>query len=86
MPVTQHAVHMLKISPRNISISTLASGTRADVITIPVVVHVVYENDLENISDAQVLSQIDVLNEDLRRLNADAADTPAEFDAVAADF
>ncbi|HAE14194.1 MAG TPA: hypothetical protein DCG24_08165, partial [Bacteroidetes bacterium] len=64
----------------------LASGTRADVITIPVVVHVVYENDLENISDAQVLSQIDVLNEDLRRLNADAADTPAEFDAVAADF
>jgi len=62
-------------------------GSRAStVITIPCVVHVVYENDDENISDAQVLSQIDVLNEDLRRLNADAADTPDDFDAVAADF
>lgn len=62
-------------------------GTRAStIITIPVVVHVVFENDLENITDAQVLSQIDVLNEDLRRLNADAADTPAEFEGVAADF
>lgn len=42
------------------------------VITIPVVVHVVYNTVTENISDAQVLSQIDVLNADFRRLNADA--------------
>ncbi|MFN3939968.1 MAG: zinc metalloprotease, partial [Chitinophagales bacterium] len=58
----------------------------AEVITIPVVVHVVYENSTENISDAQVLSQIDVLNEDFRTMNADATSTPAEFAAVAADF
>ncbi len=55
-------------------------------ITIPVVVHVVYKTNAQNISDAQVQSQIDVLNEDFRRMNADAnnqwsqaADTNIEF-------
>jgi len=37
------------------------------IITIPVVVHVVYYNSTENISTAQVQSQIDILNEDFRR-------------------
>ncbi len=55
-------------------------------ITIPVVVHVVYKTNAQNISDAQIFSQIDVLNEDFRRTNADAnnqwsqaADTNIEF-------
>ncbi|WP_046758558.1 M43 family zinc metalloprotease [Kordia jejudonensis] len=43
-----------------------------NVITIPVVVHVIYANSQENISDAQIQSQLDVLNEDFRRTNADA--------------
>ena len=34
------------------------------VVTIPTVVHVVYNTASENISDAQVLSQLEVLNED----------------------
>ena len=42
------------------------------VITIPVVIHVVYNHSGENISDAQIQSQIDVLNEDFRRMNGDA--------------
>lgn len=42
-----------------------------DIITIPVVVHVVYSNSNENISAAQIQSQIDVLNEDFRRTNSD---------------
>ena len=45
------------------------------VITIPTVVHVIYSNSNENISDAQIQSQIDVLNLDFRLLNADADDT-----------
>ncbi|WAC01137.1 GEVED domain-containing protein [Lacinutrix neustonica] len=56
------------------------------IITIPVVVHVIYSNSNENISEAQILSQIQVLNDDFRRLNADAnntwsqaADTQIEF-------
>ena len=55
------------------------------IITIPVVVHVVYYNSNENISTAQIQSQIDVLNEDFRRLNADASNTPSAFQTVAAD-
>ncbi|MFK7747819.1 MAG: M43 family zinc metalloprotease [Kordia sp.] len=46
-----------------------------NVITIPVVVHVIYSNSQENISDAQIQSQLDVLNEDFRRTNADADNT-----------
>ncbi len=56
------------------------------VITIPVVVHVIYSNSQQNISDAQILSQIQVLNEDFRRTNSDqnnlwsqAVDTEIEF-------
>jgi hypothetical protein len=57
----------------------------AAVVTIPVVVHVVYNSSTQNISDAQILSQIDVLNEDFRRLNADRTNTPTAFQSRAAD-
>ncbi len=60
------------------------------VIVIPVVVHVLHRGEAvgtgRNISLAQIQSQIDVLNEDFRRLNADAANTPAPFAPVAADY
>jgi len=42
------------------------------VVTIPVVVHVIYNTSAENISDLQVQSQIAVLNADFRRMNSDA--------------
>lgn len=61
-----------------------ASQTRT-VITIPVVVHVVYKTTAQNISDEQIFSQIEVLNEDFRRLNADTVNTPAAFKPLAAD-
>ncbi len=56
-----------------------------EIITIPVVVHVLYRVASENISDAQILSQIEVLNEDFRRLNSDASQTLSQFQGVAAD-
>lgn len=40
-------------------------------ITIPVVVHVVYGKDVQNISDAQIQSQIERLNKDFSNSNAD---------------
>ncbi|MEM9929540.1 MAG: M43 family zinc metalloprotease, partial [Bacteroidota bacterium] len=56
------------------------------ITTIPVVVHIVYNNATENISLAQIQSQLDVLNADFRRLNSDAdnvwpqaADSEIEF-------
>jgi len=57
----------------------------ADVIKIPVVFHVVYKTAGQNISDALLLSQLNILNEDLRRINADTTDTPDAFGDVAAD-
>src|SRR5687767_9301351 len=44
-------------------------GTR-NVITIPVVVHVVYNTAAQNVSDAMIQAQIDVLNQDFRKLNS----------------
>jgi hypothetical protein len=55
------------------------------IVTIPVVVHVLYSNSSQNISDAQINSQLDVLNRDLRRLNTDTNYTPAIFKPFAAD-
>lgn len=52
---------------------------------IPVVVHIVFNNAQENLSDEVVQAQIDKLNEDYRRLNADAADTRDVFQPVATD-
>ncbi|WP_298418202.1 M43 family zinc metalloprotease [uncultured Kordia sp.] len=46
-----------------------------NIITIPVVVHVLYTNATNNISVAQIQSQIDVINEDFRRTNPDADNT-----------
>ena len=55
------------------------------VIIIPCVVHVVWNTPIQNISDDQVLSQIDVLNNDFRRWNADTVNTPAPFKPLGAD-
>jgi Pregnancy-associated plasma protein-A/Secretion system C-terminal sorting domain len=60
--------------------------TGAPILTIPVVVHVLYKNVDQNISNAQIYSQIDILNADYRRLNADTLNTPAMFDSIAADI
>lgn len=51
---------------------------------IPVVVHIVYNTTAQNLTDQQVFSQIDVLNEDFARLNPDTNLTPAPFAAIAA--
>lgn len=57
------------------------------VYTIPVVVHVLYKNSNQNISDAQILSQIAVLNADYRKTNSDFNSVvPTAFRPLAADF
>jgi len=56
------------------------------IITIPVVVHVVYKNTTENISDAQIASQIQVLTDDFRRMNADQDNTWAQAADIQLEF
>lgn len=51
---------------------------------IPVVVHLIQMTPAEEISDARVQSQIDVLNEDFQLRNADSILIPLEFQAIAA--
>jgi hypothetical protein len=65
--------------------STARELLQNEVVNIPVVVHVIYNNNIQNISDAQILSQINALNEDFRKLNADTANTPEPFKPLAAD-
>jgi hypothetical protein len=64
-----------------------AQRTAGATYVIPVVVHIIHNGEPVgtgvNISDAQIQSQINVLNNDFKRLNADAANTPAEFGTVA---
>lgn len=57
------------------------------VVTIPVVVHVLYKNTAQNVSDAQIASQIKILNDDFRKMNADFNTVvPAAFKPAAADL
>ncbi len=55
------------------------------VYTLPVVVHVVWNEPQENIDDQLIYDQIDALNEDYRALNSDFANLRSEFDAIAGD-
>jgi gliding motility-associated-like protein len=54
---------------------------------VQVVVHVIHNGESlgqeTNIPDAQILSQLEVLNKDFNRLNADVGNTPAEFQSRA---
>lgn len=83
LQMEEHLEHYIEALDEGIARSVPA------VIRIPVVVHVLHNGEPlgngRNISMAQIESQIEVLNEDFRRLNADAVNTPAEFQPVAAD-
>lgn len=59
----------------------------ATIVSIPVVFHVIHNTTLpeQNGPDSVLLSQLEVLNEDYRRLNSDTINTRAIFDSIAAD-
>jgi Pregnancy-associated plasma protein-A/Secretion system C-terminal sorting domain len=61
-------------------------GNPTGIIRIPVVVHILYKDPSQNIPDAQIFSQIDALNRDFRRKNADTVNTPDRFKNRAADI
>lgn len=55
------------------------------IITIPVVIHIVYNTNEENIPDSRVLEQLQVLNRDYRSKNTDGNNVPAPFQQFRAD-
>ena len=62
----------------NAGVSTAAPT----VYVIPVVFHVLHNLGPENISDAQIKNEIDILNRDYNKLNADTADAVANFPKI----
>ncbi|HEX9981381.1 MAG TPA: M43 family zinc metalloprotease [Flavobacterium sp.] len=63
------------------------SNSPSVVVTIPVVFHVLYKNAGQNISDAQINSQLAILNNDFRKLNTDFSTVvPAAFQSFGADL
>ncbi len=55
-----------------------------NLLVIPIVFHVVYNNEQENLADSVILNQLQILNEAFRRHNANASETrPAFLDLVA---
>lgn len=52
---------------------------------IPVVFHIVYDSENQNLSDAQIYSQLQVINEDFNKRNSDTTNTINEFKSLAAD-
>jgi Pregnancy-associated plasma protein-A len=64
---------------------TARVAARTSIIRIPVVVHVLFHTDRENIEMDQIESQIDALNRDYRLKNTDRNKIPAPFRSLAAD-
>ncbi len=60
-------------------------GSGMSIVRIPVVIHIIYNNADQNISDEQVLSQIEVLNKEFRLKHADTSLIPIAFRNLAAD-
>ena len=64
-----------------------SSTQKKTVVTIPVVVHVLYKTATQNISDAQIMSQLQIFNNDFRKLNSDFSTVvPANFQPFGADM
>jgi hypothetical protein len=87
-PVTLERINNFNKLIDNISDQIGESATTTininDFILIPIVVHVVWYESSENISQQQICSQIAVLNEDFSRNNLDRVNTPVPFAPVAA--
>ena len=69
---------------RAFSANAAANRTTAGVVTIPVVVHVVYNTAAENVPTSQITAQLNVLNQDFAKTNADASLIPTAFAGLAA--
>lgn len=60
-------------------------STKGTIYTIPVVFHVLHFNGIENISDAQILNALFILNRDYRKQNSDTATVHQDFQGMPAD-
>jgi len=85
--IPEYAINRRSAEMHALSWSRIRSMIKAvpQVVTIPVVVHVVYNTQVQNISDEQINSQISILNEDYRMRNSDLGSVPEPFRTFCAD-
>lgn len=69
----------------NLNLEEIKNKSQGIVYTIPVVFHVIYNDYRDNISRLQIEDGLRILNEDFRRMNADASNLRSIFTSVAAD-
>ena len=61
---------------------SIKNVVRTGQYSVPVVFHIIYNNDIENISNDQIISQLDVLNSDYNSENEDFINVPDNFSNV----
>jgi Pregnancy-associated plasma protein-A/Secretion system C-terminal sorting domain len=83
--LSEHFVLQDKKSPSNFNRLPPRDTFPNEIITIPVVVHVLYKTKEQDVNMEQVLSQLEVLNKDYRQLNTDKSIVPDVFKTSAAD-
>lgn len=84
-PEMEQAYHNFLYLVESLSKGETSKKSGAAVFKIPVVFHIIHNAEYDNISKAQILDGLRVLNEDFRRQNADASNTRNSFLTVAAD-
>ena len=72
-------------SARAKSLASTRLETNDPVLYVPVVIHIVYSTEEQNISYGQILSQLNALNHDFRRTSADTVITLPLFKDLASD-
>lgn len=70
-------------TPKQVKTTTFKLNSLPDTLVVPVVFHVLYNSSTTNISDAQIYSQINVLNQDYLKQNADTVLIPSIFKSYA---
>ena len=96
---THHVMNKLKSNPAFIKIydadqeilrlreeEIKNNKQKGTVYKIPVVFHILHNGGIENISTAQVLDAVDVLNRDYRLLNTDASAVQSVFQGMPSDI
>lgn len=81
----QRQAELEQTTARRMSLGADAFLRTEGPLTIPVVVHVVYNTNMQNISVAQIRSQIRVLNRDFRARNSDKSNVPTVWKGLVAD-
>jgi len=71
---------------KNLQSQANTKNKQKEIVTIPVVFHILYKNNAQRLSEERVRSQLDVLNEDFRMKNANANETIPIFEDRAADM